>query len=209
MLSDGALLAAPILAIAAAAASHVVPLRRPQVPAISGLLVPDGQGAVEAVPDSKAAGIAAPLGDFWLGGEVVALGWPLVSGEQISDLVVNSRLSRVKQSPEVDAAIREAVARMLRREVGSGMARALERAAPQRTRSGAGLLGNVFLWWIGLSLLLPPLVQALRLGAWLVLAPMHLRRQRLVRTGRCGHCGFDLRGSLWSTNCPECGALLE
>jgi hypothetical protein len=63
---------------------------------------------------------------------------------------------------------------------------------------------------IVLSVLLP-------IGVWVVLAPLHLagllarlrldarRADRRLR-GRCEACGYDLRGSLRSARCPECGA---
>ncbi|HPF38862.1 MAG TPA: hypothetical protein P5081_17185 [Phycisphaerae bacterium] len=42
-------------------------------------------------------------------------------------------------------------------------------------------------------------------GAWLALHRSERRRRRQAPAGRCGRCGYDLRGGA-SNRCPECGA---
>lgn len=52
-------------------------------------------------------------------------------------------------------------------------------------------------------------VGALRLASILVHAASERRRERLRRADRCPSCGHDVRGTLWSAQCPECGELLR
>ena len=69
--------------------------------------------------------------------------------------------------------------------------------------------------WVANTITLSVLLVA---AAWLTVSMLRLaamavaagRRGRQRRDGlRCAECGYDLRASVLSERCPECGALLE
>jgi hypothetical protein len=60
------------------------------------------------------------------------------------------------------------------------------------------------LWRIVFPHWLLALIMAISPAAWI----LRVRRQcRLIRSGHCQKCGYDLRAS--TERCPECGTLIE
>lgn len=91
----------------------------------------------------------------------------------------------------------------------------------QESRRAMAVFATVFLVWpaiatVVLGHLLLPLLAAVLLDAavatlyaccvrWLTRS---VRQQRLILSGHCAHCLYDLRASRDNTHCPECGAEL-
>lgn len=66
---------------------------------------------------------------------------------------------------------------------------------------------SIFLWWVGLFVVLSLGLLLTRLAVGSVLYVRAVRRNALVAEGRCPHCAYDLRGLEFSPRCPECGEL--
>jgi hypothetical protein len=71
---------------------------------------------------------------------------------------------------------------------------------------GATLVSLFAPWPVTLAL---GLVVALLAGRALAALLRRGRAVRHVHAGRCGACGYDLRGSVGSPRCPECGAAAD
>lgn len=67
-------------------------------------------------------------------------------------------------------------------------------------------VADSLLLWPPLFASLALLVAAARFGATFARQRAAARASEQTATGRCHRCGYDLRGSLLSTKCPECGA---
>ena len=72
------------------------------------------------------------------------------------------------------------------------------------------LLDRLWTFWLydrpyGWVLVIPLWVPFLVLSCWPALAAVRWVRSR-PRPGCCAACGYDLRGSVGSASCPECGA---
>jgi len=211
-LVDAALVAAPLLALFLAVITHLVPPRGPRATSIVGDLLPVENGAISArIVNGKDAGKSPLLliGDFDLALTVRPLGWPLESGDEITKATLTIRWLHSQQLSALNAEAQTAVAGALQAQGHASYARALAEGASERTLDTSRLVGNALVWWVGLTILLPLLIQLLRLLAWMVGTQSRIRRWRRKRQGCCTECGFDVRGSVWSANCPECGALLE
>lgn len=60
-------------------------------------------------------------------------------------------------------------------------------------------------WYIGFPLWLPILLFSI----WPVNNMIHWVQNVSLQPGFCADCGYDLRGSVGSAACPECGALIQ
>ncbi len=108
---------------------------------------------------------------------------------------------------------------------GSRERRALERALVDAERSSAvqalwdggpgavthrvrGWIANGIAWSLALSILAWLLVSLARIAWLFVQVGRTVRAQRRRGVLQCTTCGYDLRASLFSERCPECGAPL-
>lgn len=206
---DAALLAAPLLGLVLAGATHLVPPRAQRTVTIVGDLHSLRDGELSVSFEGAGAGRFDLIGVFDLALEERRLGWPLVSGDEVTRATLTFRWLQPQHFASRQAEARIVLEEQLRSLPGGSYARAVRDGRTSRTLLLPQLLGNALVWWVGLSILLPLIVQAMRLIAWLVGTQGRIRRWRRRRSGCCAECGFDVRGSVWSAHCPECGALLE
>lgn len=210
--TDVLLMLSPLLALGLAAILSLTVERAPRSETFVGYIRPGPQGTWSAQVDgrkgtSKSSGDV--VGDFEVVSTTAVRGWPFVVSLAAEPPKVTSRTLQAADAEEVRAAIERAlrevdqtaVADALAAEAGSG-------GRASTIRRPGGMLGNVVVSWAALFFLLPLVVQGMRLVAWMVAEVGRVRRRRRINQGRCPNCGFDVRGSVWSANCPECGGML-
>ncbi|MFK7960604.1 MAG: hypothetical protein AB8G96_08755 [Phycisphaerales bacterium] len=143
-------------------------------------------------------------------------GWPLtsrVTSDRLSIDVDRFNESRPGDGDPVSLAIIDAAGAMADSATSTGLASVanlgeLDRIGVSR-RSLAGTAAALGTWWLVLSALFLLALGVARLITELVRAIRFGTRRQAQRAGRCPNCGYDMRASVWSERCPECGALSE
>lgn len=69
------------------------------------------------------------------------------------------------------------------------------------------LLNGVILWF-GLYVVALVGISLVRVGVFFARRHRHVRERTLQAKGRCGSCGYDMRGLEFADRCPECGSLV-
>lgn len=137
---------------------------------------------------------------------------PLVR-EAIADALAGS--SPLVRTGDEDAPPRQVAAsdddarRAVAAWLGAGRSSGADPASRTTRLEPAALAANSLVAGAALAMLGAAAVGALRLASVLVHAAAERRRDRLRRADRCPSCGHDVRGTLWSAQCPECGELLR
>lgn len=213
--TDVLLLLSPLLALALTVALHMAVPRAARVETIAGFLLPGPGGTwLAQLEGRRGSSTSAPatgdvLGDFEVVTTTHLRGWPFAGAMVTEPPKVSSRTLQTSDAAEVRAAIERALRDADRPVLADALAAESGPAGGSRTtvRLG-GMIGNLVVAWVALFLLLPLLVQVMRLVAWSVGEVRRVRRRRRIDQGRCPRCGFDVRGSVWSARCPECGGIL-
>lgn len=220
-LSDAALFAGPLLALAIAVVLHSAMPRDASPPPAEGMIgrSPPGEWAAWSLDEWVDVERYMMVGTFTVQLPLEVRGWPLESGRRAWPAAVTSQRTfpepggEMLGDPAIRAVVEEAIKRTLRPEHRPDLDPTIFAAMSERREVSRfhlrPFLGNVLLWWFLLALLLPLGVQLLRLGAWFGEGVRGTRQARLHRQGLCPSCGYDVRGIVWSERCPECGALLE
>lgn len=220
-LTDAALFAGPFLALAVVLVLHGVLPRDASPPPAAGMIgrSPPGAWAAWSLDEWVDVERYMIVGEYSLRLRHEVRGWPLESGRRSSPPVLSSRRTFPEPGgdmlgePAIQAAVNQAIARTIRPDLRPELDPTIFVAMTERrdvsTIHLLPFMGNFVLWWCLFALLLPLVVQMLRLGAWFVEGVRGTRQARLHSRGLCPSCGYDVRGILWSERCPECGSLLE
>ncbi len=202
------------------ALDHGYVARRP-IEQISGSLYQNPDGAVWAwtaelyeLPEDI-RGDAILYGAFKLGLPTEERGWPFVTSRQPGPTQLDVRLFAQGVSLDnahlpLDSPLRQAIESGLMKAGYAAAATALLQdlgVPPDASLRLPAWPANVMVW----SVLLPLsgwLIAGLLRGGWLLADSTRLtKRRRCQVEDRCVSCGYDLRGSVFSERCPECGAL--
>lgn len=140
-------------------------------------------------------------------------GWPASSRDEQPLALLRIVPLEGLQARRPDAEERAAIAQVLRE---AGRPELAERAAagasggakgPVRMRWGA-LSFNALVLWPVIAAIGAVLVGLCAAGdAFLRVRGARIRRDR-IRRGICPVCRYDIRGSVWTSQCPECGELI-
>lgn len=88
------------------------------------------------------------------------------------------------------------------------VAERLRATSPRHSTSWLRLLAAAPIWWLLLFAAAVVVIGLLRAALTLGRAIVIGRRKERVDRGICPSCGYDLRASVFSERCPECGELL-
>lgn len=141
-------------------------------------------------------------------------GWPWVTSYRFSESRMSAELHPDALGAEdlpPESMLRAAIEAEVLTEGEAATAAALWKTPVARTviaRRPGAWVANGIMWSIALLLLAWPLVAVARLAVAIAVARRAAGTRRLVRSGRCAGCGYDLRGSVFRERCPECGVLL-
>ncbi|MHC4414406.1 MAG: hypothetical protein ACYS0G_03885 [Planctomycetota bacterium] len=185
---------------------------------ISGMLfeAPDGAVRASVSPDALRGDLTF-TGAFQVTVRSNQHGWPFVSSRRRPQARVGLELFAPRQSrPNADlppdSPLRSAIADALRSADHDEAIPALaggRGSQPDVSYRPRAWLANTIIW----SILLPAtawiVVSASRSGWVLVESARRTHRQQRRHGANCVTCGYDLRASVFSDRCPECGAKLE
>lgn len=210
--SDGALIAALVLAIPAAILSGEWVLRSEQVSQVSGVLVRTQGAAPWAALHSESGGEGALAGGFDITVGTETGGWPLVTWSRRRVLRVDLNLFdeegvRVDTTLSWDDPLAISLSSALGRHDSSTQWAYPDVGPWHRASVGVWLL-QIGIWWVGLTIGLLAAVGAVRLIVSVTSASHQTQRRRRSRRGKCPSCGYDTAGLDFSPRCPECGDLL-
>lgn len=122
---------------------------------------------------------------------------PQVDGDPTSDAILGEIDAIAAIAPETAAALAPATSIRDLDSIG------------QSRRFVMGTVAALIAWWLGLSFAAMVGLGITRLGVEIVRAIRFGTRRQALAAGRCPGCGYDMRASVWSERCPECGALSE
>lgn len=154
---------------------------------------------------------ARPYATFSVRPLVIWQGWPASSRDEVQVAPLRIVPLEGLQSRRPDAQERAAVAQALResgrQELAERVISGGQAPAPARVRWGA-LAFNALVLWPALAALGAALVGLCAAGdGFLRVRGARIRRDR-IRRGICPVCRYDIRGSVWTSQCPECGELI-
>lgn len=214
---DTALFAAPVLGLVAALLLHRGVTTRETILLAHGAIDRGMHGAgvraTFARPGANPVWRAVPVGAFDIVRDEVVTGWPIPTTVRRESPEIRIQLyarsdAGPRSATEAERPFVEAVEVAL--PVDDHAAGAREQLElPARTASYWALATNAALCWIAVHVILTALIQATRFVAWRIEVRRQRRRRYAARAGVCLHCGYDVRASVWSERCPECGGLLD
>lgn len=208
---DAALLASPLVALAAAVGTNYLPGRSNTRTLLTGRVATTSAGepvvwSVERTPD--AALFLTPVGDFSVSQASIERGLPFAGMHIDAPPALDPFRPALRSQPTPPPAAAAAIESFIGRELPSDVAARYRAGESHSAMSLAGVAANFAVWWLVVLVATWLIVQSLRAMSSVGGAAGQLRTERRRRAGRCVQCGYDVRGSAWSARCPECGAVL-